>query len=345
MTITTSGTTITFNDSTTQNTAATGFGFKNRIINGTGVINMRVGDYSAITIGNGTLTYNNIDRFVPYKDITSAVMTWQKSTTAPANFNNSINLNVTTGVSPAAGEQTFLQQCIEGTNVPDLGWGTATAASVTMSFWVRSSVTGTYGIGISNSAAARCYIATYSISAANTWEYKTITIPGDTSGTWLTDTGIGIRIRFDWGSGTNYQATANTWSATFGNTVSGRANLAGTTGATWYITGIQLEKSPTATAFDYRPYGTELQLCERYYEATTGNAVYASQSNAGSLFRNITINFRTMKRTSSVSTLLVGAVGGMAVNTQNQFGFFANAFPGNTTSDASITGYTCNAEL
>jgi hypothetical protein len=184
-------------------------------------------------------------------------------------------MTISTIGTVAAGEgNTFLQN-IEGFNVADLGWGAAGAATVTLSFWVRSSVTGTFGGSITNSGNSRAYPFTYTISSANTFEQKSITIAGDTTGTWNKTTGSGIIVWFSVGTGSTLSNTAGAWAA--GNYISatGATNIVGTSGATWFITGVQLEKGSTATSFDYRPYTTELQLCQRYLPAFS----YASGAN------------------------------------------------------------------
>jgi len=237
--------------------------FRNRIINRDCRIDQR-NNGASVSMTTAAFAYA-VDRTAAYRD-TSATTTAQRSTVAPAGFTNSFLFTTTTGGTVSASNQNIIQQSIEGFNVADLGWGTANAQPITISFWVRSSLTGTYGVALTNSAATRCYVAAYSVISANTWEYKTITIVGDTTGTWLTDNGIGIRLRFDLGSGSTYQGTAGSWGTAFINTVSGQASVVGTSGATFYITGVQLEKSSTATSFDYRPYTTELQLCQRYYQ-------------------------------------------------------------------------------
>jgi hypothetical protein len=249
--------------------------FKNRIINGGMVVNQYArGTFNVSTGGATTTTDFPADRFGFYKDQSGATIAASNSSTAPTGFTNSTLWSVTTGASAGSVDQCFIAQQIEGYNWADLAWGTANAKSVTFSFWVNTSVTGTYGISFSNSAANQVYVATYTVNAANTWEQKTITIAGSTSGTWLTTNGIGLRIRFDMGSGTTFEtATPNTWQGTYDSTVSGRANLTGTTGATFYLTGVQMEVGTVATSFDFRSIGTELALCQRYLPAFNSSGI------------------------------------------------------------------------
>jgi hypothetical protein len=149
-----------------------------------------------------------------------------------------------------------------------LAWGTANAQTVTLSFWVRSSLTGTFSGALSNSAQDRNYPFTFTISTANTFEYKSVTIVGDTSGTWIGSTnGIGIRVKFNLGTGSTYLQTAGAWTASYANGATGSVALVNTNTATFYITGVQLEKGSTATSFDYRPISTELALCQRYFQS------------------------------------------------------------------------------
>jgi hypothetical protein len=203
----------------------------------------------------------------------SSKLTAQRSTTAPTGFINSQLVTSSSAYSVLTGDYFAVGQLIEGLNVSDLAWGTASAATVTLSFWVRSSLTGTFGGALSNSAQNRSYPFTYTITAANTWELETVTIPGDTSGTWLTDTGVGIRVYFGLGAGATYSGTAGAWAASALVTATGATSVVGTNGATFYITGVQLEKGSTATSFDYRPYGTELALCQRYYQNIGGQTL------------------------------------------------------------------------
>jgi hypothetical protein len=245
-----------------------GMGFRNRIINGAMVIDQRNAG-ALVTGANGYM----LDRwyFLRGASSSSPVFNVQQSTVAPPNYKNSFFVTVTTSGAPGANNYTEIYQAIEGLNIADLGWGTATAQAVTLSFWVRCSVTGTYGVGVSNGAPDRSYIASYTVNAANTWEQKSVTIPGDTSGTWLTTNGVGMYLNWDLGVGTVQSTTAGSWQA--GNFVglTGGTKLSNTNGATFYITGVQLEKGSTATSFDYRPYGTELALCQRYAIGYTTN--------------------------------------------------------------------------
>ena len=288
MTVSLNGTSgIVFNDASTQNTSAFtgGFAFRNRIINGAMVVNQRA---------SGTLTLSGsdqypIDRFIASKD-SSAVCTAQQNTASlPAGFGYGLLWTTTTGAASSSSQDCIVTHKVEGYNWADLNFGSANAQTFTISFWIKSSITGTYGISLSNSAASRAYMATYSVNSANTWEYKTVTVAGDTTGTWLTTNGIGLRILFDLGSGSARSISASSvWGSSYGTGLTGGIKISETTGATWQVTGVQLEKGSTATSFDYRPYGTELALCQRYFQqlvrgATTnvlGTATWFSATRA-----------------------------------------------------------------
>jgi hypothetical protein len=266
MTVSINGTSgLVFNDASSQNTSAFtgGFAFRNRIINGAMVIDQRNAGAS-VTCNTGANTFP-LDRTSVQGTASAGVFTAQRSTVAPQGFINSLLCTVTTSSSPSAAHEYSIRQSIEGFNVADLGWGTANAKTVTISFWVRSSVTGTFAGSLTNSAFNRSYAFTYVINAANTWEQKSVTIAGDTTGTWLTDNGSGVRLTFNLGAGSNGTGTAGVWTGSYLQSATGSVNLITTNGATFYITGVQLEVGSTATSFDYRPYGTELALCQRYY--------------------------------------------------------------------------------
>ena len=246
--------------------------FKNRIINGAMVIDQRNAGASVTPIDGQYL----VDRFYVRMNQTSKFTAQQNaaSVTPPVGFINYQGITSSSAYSVLTGDYFCLGQHIEGFNIADLGYGTASASSVTLSFWVRSSLTGTFGGSILNSALNRSYVFSYTISAANTWEQKTITIAGDTSGTWLTTNGIGLSVSFNLGTGATYSGTAGAWSGSLLFAPTGATSVVGTSGATFYVTGVQLEKGVTATSFDYRPYGTELQLCQRYlpcYNATSAS--------------------------------------------------------------------------
>jgi hypothetical protein len=235
-------------------------GFKNKIFNGQMQIDQRNAGASVTPTANAY----TLDRWYALVGAASK-MSFQQSTTTATGFVNSVIATTVSAYSVAATDTFAFLQAIEGFNVSDLGFGTANAKTVTLSFWVRSSLTGTFGGALSNNAYNRSYPFTYTISAANTFEYKTITIAGDTSGTWTTDNSAGLRVYLGMGVGTTYSGTAGAWAGAFYASATGATSVVGTNGATFYITGVQLEKGSTATSFDYRPYGTELALCQRYY--------------------------------------------------------------------------------
>ena len=285
------------------------YGFKNRIINGAMMIDQRNSGAASASppAGSGYL----VDRF---QYASSAVSKFtgqqnQNSVTPPTGFINYQGLTSSSAYSITAGDYFLVGQFIEGLNVADLAWGTASAATVTLSFWVRSSLTGTFGGAFSNSASNRSYPFTYTINSANTWEQKTITVAGDTSGTWLTTSGIGIKVWFGLGVGSTYSGTAGSWSGNAYLSATGATSVVGTNGATFYITGVQLEKGSTATSFDYRPYGAELALCQRYYYQTQTYDLWGTPANTTqmTLFGSLPVTMRaaptaTLTPTSSSVT-------------------------------------------
>jgi hypothetical protein len=246
-----------FTDVNTPNT----FGFKNRIINGGMVIDQRNAGASGTAIGY------TVDRF-QYSASQASKLTWQQnagSVTPPTGFVTYLGGTSSSAYSIGASDYFVFSQHIEGFNTADLGWGTANAATVTLSFWVRSSLTGTFGGALKNSAGNRSYPFTYSIPAANTWTSVSVTIAGETTGTWLTTNGVGLTVLFGLGVGSTYSGTAGSWQAANYLSATGATSVVGTNGATFYITGVQLEKGSTATSFDVRDYGRELAMCQRYY--------------------------------------------------------------------------------
>ena len=271
-----------------------GTNFVNRLINGGMVIDQRNAGAS-VTAPAGSTTYFT-DRW-SILESTDGAVTGQQVTTAPSGFSNSLLVTVTsTDSSLTTTQQTIIQQKIEGFNTADLSFGTASAAPVTLSFWVRCSVTGTFAGSFRNSANDRSYPFTYTISSANTWEQKTVTVSGDTTGTWIGSTnGIGLEVIFSLGAGPDRTGTANAWAGSNFVSATGATNLMATSGATFYLTGVQLEAGSVATPFERRPYGTELQLAQRYYQksyndsttpgtATTVGAKWSGAFGANDLY-------------------------------------------------------------
>jgi hypothetical protein len=309
---------LTFNDGSTQTTSpfTGGFGFRNRIINGDFRIDQRNAGAST-SVPNGTIVYG-VDRTLVYEDTGASSCTVQQVTDAPSGFVNSLKFTVGTGSTATSAQLAVAEHRIEGFNFSDSAYGTASAQTFTLAFWVKSSLAGTYCVGLRNASDNRSYVATYTINSASTWEFKTITIAGDTSGTWGTGNGIGISVRFDLGSGSNYRtSTLNSWQTGLLFSNSSQANLIGTSGATWQIAGWSLEKGSTATSFDYRPYGTELALCQRYFfVAVTGSAKYwgMGQNYSASALTSY-IQFPVTMRTAPTSASTSGT---------NYYGFYRN---------------------
>jgi hypothetical protein len=236
---------------------------RNRIINGAMVIDQRSAGASTTVTAGG---YFSCDRWQELSDASSKYSV-QQSSTAATGFSNSLLFTSLSAYTVDSGETFAVRHNIEGFNTADLMWGTANAQTITLSFWVRSSLTGTFGGAVKNSAQDRSYPFTYTINSANTFEYKTVTIAGDTTGTWIGATnGIGIRVVFGLGVGSTVSGTAGAWAGSNFNSATGATSVVGTNGATFYITGVQLEVGTQATSFEYRQYGTELALCQRYYQ-------------------------------------------------------------------------------
>jgi len=246
-------------------------GSRNRIINGDMRIDQR-NNGASVSTGTATAGGYSLDRWGYYVSGGGA-FSIQRSTIAPSGFTNSLLATVTTAdPSIASGDQYQIRQVIEGFNGSDFGWGAAGASAVTLSFWVRSSVTGTFSVSVRNHDGTRSYVATYAINAANTWEYKTLSIAGDTSGTWLTDNSVFCFLTWCMGAGSSSDAAAGSWSTGNFLATSASVDWIATNGATFYITGVQLEPGTVATPFERRSYGQELALCQRYYQ--TGRAGY-----------------------------------------------------------------------
>jgi hypothetical protein len=297
--------------------------FKNRIINGAMVIDQRNAGASVSTSGSFVT-----DRFKFNYAGGGTISAQQATDSLPTGYSYALKLTVgTADTSIAAGDEYIFDTTVEGFNFADFLYGSASAQTCTISFWVRSSVTGTYSATLKNSANSRAYPATYTINVANTWEQKTITVAGDTTGTWIGATnGIGLRLRFCLVSGSTYLGTPNAWQAGDLDGATGQANWMATSGNTFYITGVQLEKGSTATSFDYRPYGTELALCQRYCIAQTGMQTIAARGSGTTSIQagfQTLVTLRASPSITSAATVVVYSVAG--------------AYAGSAT--ASVTNY------
>lgn len=325
MSITVNGTTgLNFPDGTSQPTA--GFApFRNRIING----NMRIDQRNlgtSVNIASPATIYYAADRFQTRLD-TGTSNTVQQSTVAPPGFKTSYLVTIGGGASIASSSFGYFGQRIEGYNIADFDWGTSAAASATLSFWVRSSLTGTFGVSLRNADANRSYVSSYTISSANTWEYKTLTIPGETTGSWNITNGIGAFLFWDIGQGsTASTSTTNVWQSANFSGLTGAVKLCNTSGATLRITGVQLEKGSAATAFEHRPYATELAMCQRYfyvagaivggYTISVGSGLSAGSSNVWRCSVALPVPMRsTPSVTETNMDVWNSATGSTAINT------------------------------
>jgi hypothetical protein len=335
-------------------------GMRNRIINGAMTIDQRyAGSSNTKNAGSGD-TYH-LDRWLA-ANAADGVYTIQQVSDAPTGFINSLKITTTTAdASIASGQVNLIRQSIEGLNVSDLAWGTASAKTITLSFWVKSSLTGQFGGSLTNSAANRSRTYTYTINAANTWEYKTITIPGDTSGTWLTTNGVGIRCDWNLGTGSTYLAAPGSWNASNLVGATGDTAVISTLNATWQITGVQLEKGSSATAFENRMYGQELALCQRYYYQATksdgisNRPITIEVSTTGSTYYPVAILQSPVTMRATPTATVLGTVSLQnasfdsftSVNNGAKYQITVATSGGRAyaLSDVTGSGYSLNSEL
>jgi hypothetical protein len=324
------------------------FGFKNRIINGNMVIDQRNAGAAVTLTALAAATGYGADRWYA-ENFTDGTATIQQITDAPTGFSNSIRYTVTATDSSLASDQSaFIQQRIEGFNSADLAFGSASAQTITLSFWVKSSVTGTFGGALANNAYNRGYPFTFTISAANTWEQKSITIAGDTTGTWVGSTnGVGLRVTFALAAGSARVSTAGVWAAYVGIGASGQVNLMATNSATFQVTGVQLEKGSTATSFDVRPYGTELQLCQRYYYRVSTGTTSGFLSSSGQWYSStvggVITTFPVTMRTRPTALEQSGTANHYAMVSSVGGGIACSAVPtygGDTREYLAVTNFT-----
>ena len=280
--------------------------FRNIIINGDMSIAQRT--TSTVTINSGTIQYG-IDRFGARGMSSAGVFTIEQSNDAPTNFVNSFKATVTTADSSIASNATYrVVQHIEGNMIRNLNWGTAQAQDVTLSFKVKSSLTGTFGGAIINGDYDRFYNFSYTISSANTWTDVSVTIDGDTSGTWPTNNTLALRLSLSLGAGSGEVGSAGSWGTATYEGVTGQTNLIATNGATWQITGVQLEAGTPASDFEFLPHDVNLRRCQRYYflkasgsSQDLGIATYYSSSDLRGSFGFPT----TMRATPTLEVTVV----------------------------------------
>jgi hypothetical protein len=282
-------------------------GFRNRIINGNMVIDQRNAGAS-VSISSATNTYT-LDRWRANAS-GGGVFSVQRSTTAPAGFTNSLLATVTTvDSSIGSGDFYHVRQSIEGFNFSDFGFGSASAQSITLSFWVRNSLTGTFTVLLRNEAGNRGYLATYTVNTANTWEQKSITIAGDTTGTWATDNTSAVIVSFVLGSGSTQ--TTGVWGTSTVEAATGMTQWIATSGATFYITGVQLEAGSVATPFERIDYGRQLIQCQRYLPAINASSgtseAFGSGGAASTTVTSIYYPFNTTARVKPTGIIVSSA--------------------------------------
>jgi hypothetical protein len=297
-------------------------------------------------MNTGAFVYS-LDRWRSFSQTSDGAFTVQQDSSAPAGFVNSAKITVTTADASIGANQGYnFQQSIEGTNVSDLVWGTANAKTVTLSFWVRSSLTGTFGGAVRNNDNSRAYPFSYTISSADTWEQKSITIAGDTTGTWLTTTGTGVNLLFSFGAGSDFLTTGGSWNATNRQGVTGQVQLIGTLNATWYVTGVQLEVGSVATPFERRPFGTELALCQRYYYKNLANLSTVRLSISGivtaSTAGQALVQFPVPMRIAPTALEQSGTAGDYSLVNSGGTGTALNAVPEFNISSSYICLINCS---
>jgi hypothetical protein len=277
----------------------------NRIINGAMTIDQR--NAGASVAGDGVYT---LDRWYAQSSANGKYTVQQNagSVTPPAGFTNYLGVTSSSAYSVSGGENFSMLQATEGYNIADLNWGSANAKTITISFWVRSSLTGTFGGSLQNSAQNRSYPFTYTISSANTWEQKSITVAGDTSGTWLTTNGAGIYMWIGLGVASTASGTAGSWAGANYTGATGATSVVGTSGATFYITGVQLEAGSSASSFAHENYGDTLQKCQRYFANILPSLdLPVVRVSASDTLRRGTVPFSTTMRSAPTVIILLDA--------------------------------------
>jgi hypothetical protein len=333
--------------------AENSLGFRNRIINGDMRIDQRRAGAS-VTIPSSAATYT-VDRWGAYA-VAASKFSVQQSSVVPAGFKNSILITSLAATSVGTADFYQIGQSIEGFNIADLDWGTANAKTVTLSFWVRSSLTGTFGGNLITASGDQSYPFSYTISAANTFEQKTITVVGPTAGTYSSTNGVGVNISFSLGAGSTVSGTAGSWSGSVFRSSTGASQLVATNGATLYITGVQLEVGSVATPFERRPYGAELAMCQRYYQKVfpqASNVYLAAGFCTSTTSSRYVLHFPVEMRTAPTALETSGTAGdyvisiavgnatcnaapSLSLSSKNAIGFLFDTASGLTTGQGAM---------
>ena len=331
----------------TENVASTvNLGRRNIIINGA----MQVAQRGTSSTSTSGIAYHTVDRF-NFRGQSTGVFSIAQVTDSPDDFYYSTKITVTTpDTSIGGGQRYWVTSYLEGNTVSHLNFGTSSAKTVTLSFYVKSSLTGTFSGGLVNSSFDRAQAFTYTISSANTWERKTVTISGDTSGTWLATTGIGLSVSFDLGAATNRQQSAGAWTASGSVAATGASQVIANNGATWQITGVQLEVGEQATPFEHRSFGEELNLCRRYlYKPDiAGDRIISSVLRPDNK-RAFQVFFPVQMRADPTATTTYNADGSSAALaspsvSKEHFRARTDALNA-TTQDPRLTAFSMDAEL
>ena len=281
-------------------------GRRNILYNGAMQVAQRGTSFTSI---GGTAGVYSLDRMRYGFTMNSGRFTITQSTDSPNGFANSLKVDITTAESSLnASSGAAFSQFLEGQDVQQFKKGTSDAEEYSLSFHVKSNVTGTYIVELFDNDNTRQVSKSYTIDSANTWERKTITFPADTTGAFDNDNASSLFVQWFLASGTDRTSgTLNTsWaSSTNANRAVGQANLFSSTDNEWYITGMQLEVGSTATPFEHRSFGEEFSLCSRYYEVAEayGNSYHYNDSTSSSDREDITATYKVEKRTTPTLTV------------------------------------------
>jgi hypothetical protein len=316
---------------------------RNRIINGAMVIDQR---YAGASVNSTAIALYTLDRWIADASQANKFSIQQNagSVTPPTGFSNYLGVTSLSAYSLSAADYFVIDQKIEGYNVSDFAFGNSNAKTITLSFWVRSSLTGSFGGNISNGAYNRSYSFSYTISAANTWEHKSVTIPGDVTGTWITGNGNGLWLRFSLGSGSTFSGTANTWQNGVFVQPTGSQSVVGTNGATWYVTGVQLEVGSVATPFEREIYSATLAKCQRYYYRVSPGVNSVNCLGVGYADTTVAAQVKTIfpvtMRTAPTALEQSGTAANYALRIQGAAAVTCSAVPSFSSASVTETDYT-----